>query len=680
MSESIKTAVFVSIAVVAVALAYFIDRPASAVNSVNLVNTSFTPAFEVDAPKQLTVIKWDPATAQTKQFEVASVDGVWRIPSKENYPADATRQMASAANALIDKKILRVAAQTADSHAELGVVDPQSEKLTSNSKGVGTHVIMKDADGNTLVDAIIGDKVKDAPGQRYVRQKGADLVYVVEVNPDNLSTSFSDWIEADLLKLSPFDIRRVFINDYSADLALGMTPDGRLAPHISWNRRNEFTLAYDNKDSKWNLAEMKKYDKSKKEMVPDKPADDEEVNQESLNELRNALDDLQIVDVARKPSGLSGDLKAGKDFLAQSNKETFQDLLDKGFSPVPLKAGADPEILSSEGEVVCTLRDGVEYVLRFGQLQIQTESAGETTEPSEPGRPGPGASDKNDAKAADKSADKTAADKDAKAGDAKSADAKNGEKKDADAKNLRRYLFVMARFNKDIIDKPKLKDLPPAPSAEKPAPGDPASAGGSATPAAGGDEPAAANKPEPTDETSPDKPKEEPKPDAKPSDAPKDQKPAENKPAGESASAAPPSDAKQAEGDANKQSEADKAAAERKAIEEENKRAQDEYNRTVEAGQKKVKELNERFGDWYYVISNDVYKKVHLGRAQVIKKKEKPADAKDNKSAAPNPLSGLPNLPAADEPAPVEPAQAPAPGEPASAGGPAPAPKAGDSQ
>ena len=91
------------------------------------------------------------------------------------------------------------------------------------------------------------------------------------------------------------------------------------------------------------------------------------------NELRNGLDDLLIVDIARKPTGLSDDLKAGNDFM--TNKEAFQDLVAKGFSPVPLKAGAPPEILSSEGELIATQRDGVEYVLRFGQLQVQTDSA-----------------------------------------------------------------------------------------------------------------------------------------------------------------------------------------------------------------------------------------------------------------------------------------------------------------
>jgi hypothetical protein len=48
----------------------------------------------------------------------------------------------------------------------------------------------------------------------------------------------------------------------------------------------------------------------------------------------------------------------------------------------------------------------------------------------------------------------------------------------------------------------------------------------------------------------------------------------------------------------------------------------------VKAGEKRVKELNERFADWYYIISDATYRKIHLSREDVVKKKEKPADEK----------------------------------------------------
>ncbi|MBM4088281.1 MAG: hypothetical protein FJ276_02450 [Planctomycetes bacterium] len=41
---------------------------------------------------------------------------------------------------------------------------------------------------------------------------------------------------------------------------------------------------------------------------------------------------------------------------------------------------------------------------------------------------------------------------------------------------------------------------------------------------------------------------------------------------------------------------------------------------------KKVRELNARFADWYYVISEDVYKRIHLGRNDLIKEKDSAKD------------------------------------------------------
>ena len=78
---------------------------------------------------------------------------------------------------------------------------------------------------------------------------------------------------------------------------------------------------------------------------------------------------------------------------------------------------------------------------------------------------------------------------------------------------------------------------------------------------------------------------------------------------------------------------AEQIQAERERIEKENQRKQDEYDRQVADGKKRVSELNARFADWYYVISNEVFQKLHLSRDELIKKKEPPAEeAKDSES------------------------------------------------
>jgi hypothetical protein len=61
------------------------------------------------------------------------------------------------------------------------------------------------------------------------------------------------------------------------------------------------------------------------------------------------------------------------------------------------------------------------------------------------------------------------------------------------------------------------------------------------------------------------------------------------------------------------------AESEQQMLEKEYQRKLDEREENIKKGKKRAAELNARFADWYYVISEDIYKKVHLGRADIIK-------------------------------------------------------------
>ena len=107
----------------------------------------------------------------------------------------------------MDRKILRIAGDTAESHEEFGVVDPLAAKLNSKSTGVGTRVIMTDADDKSLVDMIIGKAVKDTEAAlRPPQQPGRGLRR--GARPDEAVDDFADWIEDDLLKLKAMDLRK----------------------------------------------------------------------------------------------------------------------------------------------------------------------------------------------------------------------------------------------------------------------------------------------------------------------------------------------------------------------------------------------------------------------------------------------------------------------------------------
>ena len=74
------------------------------------------------------------------------------------------------------------------------------------------------------------------------------------------------------------------------------------------------------------------------------------------------------------------------------------------------------------------------------------------------------------------------------------------------------------------------------------------------------------------------------------------------------------------------EAKAQAAVEERRRVERENRRKQEEYDEKVQAAQKRVRELNARFADWYYVVSDAECAKIRLDRDSVVQKK--PADDK----------------------------------------------------
>jgi hypothetical protein len=158
-----------------------------------------------------------------------------------------------------------------------------------------------------------------------------------------------------------------------------------------------------------------------------------------------------------------------------------------------------------------------------------------------------------------------------------------GVEEGADEAKLNRYLLVSAR----VVDE-HFQPKPPEtePMTESPPETPPAGAGGQdGEPGEAGD----AGEDEP--------PAEDPPPSDEPADEPADEDPpaTDDPPAvdnGEKPATTPPSDP-----------ELEELAKKRKEAEE------------------KVAKLNDKFADWYYIISEDVYKKLHLGRFDIIKEK-----------------------------------------------------------
>ena len=501
----------------------------------------FPALTDAEKASSLEIIRYDDELATLYPFKVIKSGGVWVLPSHQNYPADAKDQLAAAATELVDLKTLDEVTSRANDHELYGVIEPDQEKIKPGMTGIGQMIEIRDASGSKLARLIIGkeDKQSGVGGGsrrlRFVRKAGQDPVYRVEIDTSKFTTRFGDWIEKDLLKLTPWDIRSVELDNYSLS---AVESGGRL--EVRQQRDEKISLEYDDKESSWLLSSFETFpDEESSDPVAVDLQENEGIDSTKLNDLRNALGDLQIIDVARKPAGLSSDLKAAESFV--NDVEAVSSLQQRGFLPLP--SGL---ILSTEGQTVIGMKDGVEYVLRFG--------AGTTV--TDPGQTDSGQGDDATVELAETAA---------------------------------RYLLVMAQFNEDLLEQPKLAAIPSLPEDNK--------------------------------ETNEDSKQSE-------TVASEEGKDGEIS-GGEKAS--PDQDLTAA--DLLKQADEAEAAMQkaiesRRQVESENRRKQESFDEKMAEGKKRVDELNGRFADWYYIVSDEEYKKIHLDRKAVIKMKtESTSDA-----------------------------------------------------
>src|SRR6478609_3636083 len=217
MNENNKTICFVGAAVLVLAAAFATRAKTPVVNVSDVVGkTLFDKLDDPLKAKRIEIDTIDEGTAQTRKLEVAQVNGVWSLPSHENYLADAKDQVASAVTALMGMKVLEpVGTKGAQEHELYGVIEPKpDDEKQIGQRGIGKLVIISDEAGKPLARVIIGKEDKSmkkdefggsGPSQlRFVRIPGQDQVYRVQLKADKFSPKFEDWIETDLLKLQPW--------------------------------------------------------------------------------------------------------------------------------------------------------------------------------------------------------------------------------------------------------------------------------------------------------------------------------------------------------------------------------------------------------------------------------------------------------------------------------------------
>jgi hypothetical protein len=563
MNENNKTIAFIGVALATVAIA-FLSQPDD-LKEITQDSKKGLPLFEDLNPILASAIQIDEMVTEDedeialrKSLSVTSDDKGWFIRRpKFNYPADAKGKVGRVATSLSGLVIHDLESDKQSDHAKFQVLDPNNQdelsKAENKMKEIG-KVITISQEKTPLASLIVGSELPNQPALRYVRKPNGNEVYSVKFsNYDEASSRFVDWVEKDFLDLDKFSIKSVTLDNYEIDLNAGEIK--RDTP--------PFVLEY--ADSEWKLSGAPLSDK-------------EELNKDRLDEMRDSFDDLKIIDVEKKPGILINNLKQGNEFFSDlqdpKNQVVMQAVMgalqQKGFYTVAVMNPAGqkvPKVVSNKGEILVGMKDGVEYVLRFGETY-------------------------------------------------------RGPEDDENSTGDSRFIYAFARVNPRLLDPPSLEPVPAplsAPVQNAPAPDGNQSVSGDSNSTQGekGDDGKKGDESAPPAIAPPGPPPNFIPPTAPPGAPPPLPQPTVSS-AVEANGTSPVDDF------AKKKADRD---AEIARIQASNAAKQREFQDKMNKAQKRVNELNEKLADWYYVISNEVYEKIRLERKDFVKIKEEEGKA-----------------------------------------------------
>lgn len=568
MSEQSKTILFLCIAFVSAIVAFAVSREAPEKTAADLVGESLVAIEDPLRVSRMRIVEFDPSEGRAEPFEVAKVDGLFSIPSHENHPADQSDHLVDAVAGVNHAEILSSVTDQAGNHGDFAVRDPASGGLGRGAEGVGKRVTFSTSNGEPLADFIIGKKVAGTDDQYYVRQASNDHVYTAVLDPASLSTRFEDWIERDVLQFDPLELKQVSISDYTVrtqqQFGLGAEGAGLVTVVEGLDMEAEIQLAYDQAELEWKLQNLIAFEEGRPRK--EKLAADQQLNKQRLEGMKEALDDLRVVDVRRKPAGLGDSLAK----FIDSSPGAVMSLEEHGFyfRQIDGPGGTVQNVLlSNNGEINIGMANGLQYVLRFGNV------AGRAKEdmPAE------------DAEAKDVSTETTAE-----------------RDEESTAGRALRNLMVITKFDESLLAVPEYAEVPPEQPPQEESVSDPQAAGSESE---GTDEEQVA--------------KEE---------AQAEEKGAET---------------------AEQSQDAEQWRERREAVLTENARKRKAFEEKIAAGKARSAELNRRFSDWYYVIPDATYHKIHLTMKELIEKKpptEEPSGGVPLPPAGVDPLDQLRNI------------------------------------
>ncbi len=623
MKEATKTICFVVAAAVMLtaAIASNVANRPRPVTDFETIGQPFYPDFvKTDVARSLIVNSLDELAVKRQTFEIKQEDGLWQIPSHEGYPAEAAQRLAQTSASLMGITRDSLVGRSVADHVKFGVIDPRGEDIV-NMDAVGQSITLRDANDDVLVDLIIGkeatsDGDRSSPGQLmqqdegtyyYVRRQDESNVYRIPLQID-LSTKFADWIEPDLLQIEADKVVAVKLNNYQIEQRGGGMFGG--APTLLKKPGDQIALARESSTDDWTIEDIAE--------------ETETLKSDEVSSIVGVLDDMAIVDVKRKPTldgqmlldadlnysltpeqaklmsvrtqqeldQLSNEQKLEFQSLQVAIAELQQDLQSRGFNFG--STGEKLELVSAGGEVQAATSDGLLYTLHVGKANASDKKEIKVA----------GASD--EAGDLDESnEEKPEGQDDANGDDAEPSTSDSEEDAETDSQaetSDNRYVLIRVGFDESYI------------GAELKAP----------------KEPVAPIKPEgytPEPEQEETEGSDEESGDADDDAAPKP-KAAER-------------DEKFAAYDVAVAAY-EEAKIDFEVATSEFKREQEERAAKIKEGKQKAKILNQRFEDWYYVVSGENLTTLQADRETLIEVKEPPKAPLDGLGTIPD--TSFPNI------------------------------------
>jgi hypothetical protein len=307
-------------------------KPLPALEDLETGQVLFEGFTDPTVATSLSVTSYDEESASVIRFAVEQKDGLWVIPSHNDYPADGTERMGKAAASFIGVKKDKQYGDRPEDHAAFGVLDPEGSDGKPEERG--QRIKIADPSGTALVDIIVGKAVPGQQGMYYVRYPEGKRVYGARLELD-ISTKFADWIEKDLLHVERDEIVAVTYDPYSVDEQQGKVVG-----------TNPIVAVRDPADEtpggEWIAAPGTKIPAGK------------QLDSMKVKQIATAIANIKIVGVRPRPERL-----------------TLMDLQSKGFF-VSQNPNQPPRLFGNEGQASVATEDGLVYTLYFGEITYES--------------------------------------------------------------------------------------------------------------------------------------------------------------------------------------------------------------------------------------------------------------------------------------------------------------------